>query len=193
VPTNQFTRGSTRTTMLARAGALRRWATRTNDERKRDMARVREGIIERYRAEAARLQPTASPGEIEEMARRLRYADNVKRAAQATEVRMSRQGLTPEKLVERVHHSATAFVDKLTAELPFPPEPTDAAGAVRWRAGIAKVVYGAVADEVALPHAERSFQRLRKRWDDYRLYLHSTVCPRQAPGTCPVCDEAVLP
>jgi hypothetical protein len=78
---------------MARIGGLTRWARQTSDERKAAMARVREGIRERYRNEARALTVGAdlTEAEIDRMAARLWYADNVRRAARATEARLAKQ------------------------------------------------------------------------------------------------------
>jgi hypothetical protein len=93
--------------MIGRAGGLRRWARRSDEQRKADMARVREGIREKYRAKARELHAELMPSlditddQIERMAAKLWRADNVLRAAHATRVRMERRAAKNDPWAER--------------------------------------------------------------------------------------------
>ena len=190
MPTPKFTPGSTRAVMFGRAGALRRWSRRTSEQRAEEMAKVRQGLLNKPREEAKSiLGGGATPEAIEQMATDLLRAERVRRAARATDARVRKPTpRLPEQMwIDHAASAATKMVDKILGELPFPPEPASVQSLADWRAGIAKTVYGALTDELQRPHAERDFQRMRTRWEEYRKYLHSTVCPTQAPGICLYC------
>ena len=188
--TFKFTPGSTRTRMYARVGARNRWSKTTREQRSAEMAKVRDGLLTQPREEARTiLGADATPDAIESMATDILKAKQSQRIARATDKRIRPDSpRLPDALwIDRASYSATKFVDLLWNELPFPPEPATEESLQAWRAGIAKTIYGALTDELQLPHAERDFQRMRTRWEEYRKYLHSTVCPTQAAGLCLYC------
>jgi hypothetical protein len=165
-------------------GAQARW--RDVDEAER--ASVAAGLnaarrakyIEKAGAQLERLGlAVESEDQLEAAATALQRSDLRARLQLGREVRATMRS-QEDAWVSRVNRLVTIFVDRMQTEVAADEE---------LRKVIAKVSYSAMADETDRPQAERSYDRITKRLEDYRLYLHELRCPeiRWADIPCLLC------
>jgi hypothetical protein len=141
------------------------------------LAGQRRAYLESAAQAITRLGITPTPEQVEESASALQKADlrDRLRAGREAKAAIRAQG---DAWVARVHKLAGAFIDGLVRELGLTPA---------MAATVAKVAYSAMADETDRPQDERDFQRLRRRWEDYRLFVHEGHCPTHKFTTCLIC------
>jgi hypothetical protein len=178
-----FQKGDPRAAAAARKGQNIRWAKATPEQRAENVRTLRDAqaakYVERATATLERMGIASefTPEQVAEAANALQKTDLRERLAKGRE-RKAELASQEDAWNRRVAKLAGLFIDGLVRELGLIPD---------MAATVAKVAYSAMADEFERPQAERDFQRLRRRWEDYRLYVHESHCPTHKVTTCLIC------
>lgn len=178
-----FPVGDPRAAIAGRKAMSIRWAKATPEQRSEAGRTMTEAKARQYIEKASttfeRLGVAPTPEQVQQAATALQRADLRERlaAGRAAKAELRAQG---DAWVARVHKLAGLFIDGLCRELGLTPDLATT---------VARVAYSAMADETDRPQEERDFQRLNKRWETYRLWLHEQRCPetRWPDMPCLVC------
>lgn len=168
-----YPKGDPRAVESGREGQRIRWSKATAADRAEANRIMQDAKRARYVAQAAsdltRLGLDASPEMVEHSATMLQKADLRERAALARDAKVELRS-NDEAWFSRIHRLVGMFVDGLVNELGLTLQPG-------MPEIIARVSYMALRDEYEKPRAERSYDTLCHRLEDYRLWLHIESCP----------------
>lgn len=197
---------------IQRANVRKRWDRTTPDQRKATMAGIRQQRLDKVRASVAadfdKLGIIPTPEQLQTASDRAVQAARVEsltKARAAIARQRADEAVARERLellayndpwMTRVMRVAGGWIDNLVHECP--PSPWSPQAANNMSRTIAKVIYMMLSDEFAKPEAERDFQYLSMRYEDYRLYVHARSCSqtRLLGSACLICGltgEAAIP
>lgn len=181
-----FHKGDPRAAAAGRKGQNIRWSKATPADKAEATRVMREAQAAKYVEQAGdtltRMGITPTPEQVEQAATALQRADLRDRLAKGREAKAELRS-HEDAWMTRVHRLAGMFIDGLVGELGLTPDMS---------ATVAKVTYLALGDEAAKRQADRDYQFLRRRWEDYRLYVHEQHCPehRYPDAPCLTCGLA---